>query len=62
MKVNKTVQVKITLDLSVDEAMFIKNLTQNYLADGVEAETDSKLREGIFNGLKIALSEAKYEH
>ncbi len=51
-------EIKITLILSENEAVFIKNLCQNYLGGSAnENERIRKMREGIFNVIKESLED-----
>lgn len=43
-------QVVITLQLNIEEALYLKGMLQNSFAED-ESETDNKCREGLFEAL-----------
>jgi len=51
MKTTIKKKIEITLTLNKDEALWIKHIVQNQLQPGDESETDSKMRETLWNAL-----------
>lgn len=60
-KAFQTAVVKITLELTSQEAEYLKGLTQNYLIHGQEPAQESCVRREIFNALHDAMQDFKIE-
>ena len=54
-------EIIISLELSKNEALFLKGLTQNSLTMQEESDEEFNMRESIFNALSYILRDKNWE-
>lgn len=57
MKARIAVETKIVMELTVDEALWLKAYLQNFTGSGEEQEDQKEKRFYLFHGLKDVLAE-----